>query len=65
MSFIKNNYSTLLSQAKANVVGFAMAYAQFLERVSINQCSPSLISVRTETPKISHKPQKSEIFTNV
>jgi site-specific recombinase XerD len=44
MSFIKNNYSTLLSQAKANVVGFAMAYAQFLERVSINQCSPSLIS---------------------
>ncbi|TAE35387.1 MAG: hypothetical protein EAY66_08985 [Sphingobacteriales bacterium] len=44
MSFIKNNYSTPLSQAKANVVGFAIAYAQFLERVSINQCSPSLIS---------------------
>jgi len=37
-------YNTLVMQAKTNVVGFKEAYAKFVERVSIDQKSPSLIS---------------------
>lgn len=44
MSFKKENYNTLLNQAKTNVVGFRVAYSQFIERVTIDQCSTSLIS---------------------
>jgi site-specific recombinase XerD len=44
MSFKKENYNTLLNQAKTNVVGFRDAYSKFIERVTIDQCSPSLIS---------------------
>jgi len=44
MSFKKENYTTLLNQAKTNVVGFRDAYSKFIERVTIDQCSPSLIS---------------------
>jgi integrase/recombinase XerD len=40
----KENYSTLVSTAKTNVVGFSSAYSKFLERVSIDQCSKSLIT---------------------
>lgn len=44
MSFKKENYNTFLNQAKSNVVGFKIAYSKFIERVTIDQCSPSLIS---------------------
>lgn len=39
----KEAHSTLLQQAKKNVPGFAMAYAKFHERVTIDQNSKSLI----------------------
>ncbi len=44
MSFKKEDYNTLLNQAKTNVVGFKAAYSKFIERVTIDQCSASLIS---------------------
>jgi integrase/recombinase XerD len=44
MSFKKENYNTLLNQAKTNVLGFKEAYSKFIERVTIDQCSASLIS---------------------
>ena len=44
MSFKKENYNTLLNQAKTNVVGFKEAYSKFIERVTIDQCSASLVS---------------------
>jgi len=44
MSFKKEDYNTFLNQAKSNVVGFKTAYSKFIERVTIDQCSPSLIS---------------------
>lgn len=44
MSFKKENYNTLLNQAKSNVVGFRDSYSKFIERVTIDQCSASLIS---------------------
>ena len=37
-------YNTLVMQAKSGVVGFKEAYSKFIERVSIDQKSPSLIS---------------------
>ena len=39
----KKNYNTIVSQAKTNVPGFASAYSRFLERVSIDQNSKSMI----------------------
>ena len=44
MSYPKKDYTTILSQAKTNVPGFSVAYSHFLERVTIDQNSPSLIS---------------------
>jgi len=44
MSFKKEDYNTFLNQAKSSVVGFKEAYSRFIERVTIDQCSPSLIS---------------------
>lgn len=44
MSIKNRQYNTLVMQAKANVIGFKEAYAKFVERVSIDQKSPSLIS---------------------
>lgn len=44
MSIKDRQYNTLVMQAKTNVVGFKEAYAKFVERVSIDQKSPSLIS---------------------
>lgn len=44
MSYTKKDYTTILSQAKTNVPGFEVAYSHFLERVTIDQNSPSLIS---------------------
>jgi len=44
MSFKKEDYNTLLNQAKSNVVGFRDAYSKFIERITIDQCSTSLIS---------------------
>lgn len=40
----KHRYNTLLNQAKKHVPGFAMAYAKFAERVTIDQNSKSLIT---------------------
>jgi len=39
----KRTYNTLLNQAKKNMPGFAAAYAKFLERVTIDQNSKSMI----------------------
>lgn len=44
MSIKDRQYNTLVMQAKAGVVGFKEAFALFVERVSIDQKSPSLIS---------------------
>ncbi len=44
MSTFKKGYITLVSQAKTNVVGFSAAYSKFVERVTIDQGSKSLIS---------------------
>lgn len=44
MSFRKEDYNTFLNQAKTNEVGFRDAYSKFIERVTIDQCSASLIS---------------------
>jgi integrase/recombinase XerD len=43
MSTIKKEYNTIVSQAKKGVPGFAIAYAKFIEKVTINQSSKSLI----------------------
>lgn len=40
----KRKYNTLVSQAKSNVPGFKEAFALFVQRVSIDQKSKSLIS---------------------
>ena len=44
MSITKRGYNTIVSQAKKNVVGFATAYSKFVERVSIDQNSKSMIT---------------------
>lgn len=44
MSTFSKNYTTILVKAKQVVPGFAQAYALFLERVTIDQASPSLIN---------------------
>jgi len=44
MSKQRKTYNTLVQQAKTNVVGFRDAYARFVERVSIDQKSKSLIT---------------------
>ena len=43
MNSIKKQYNTVVSQAKKGVPGFAIAYAKFIEKVTINQSSKSLI----------------------
>jgi hypothetical protein len=43
MSTIKKEYNTIVTQAKKGVPGFAIAYAKFIEKVTINQSSKSLI----------------------
>lgn len=43
MSNTKRRYNTLVSQAKMNVVGFATSYSKFIERVSIDQNSKSMV----------------------
>ena len=44
MSFSKKSYNTIVSQAKKNVVGFSASYQKFLERVTIDQNSKSMIT---------------------
>ena len=44
MSINKRGYTTIVSQAKKNVVGFASAYSRFIERVSLDQNSKSMIT---------------------
>src|ERR1035437_1630538 len=39
----KRRYNTIVSQAKQNVTGFGAAYSKFIERVSIDQSSKSMI----------------------
>ena len=43
MSSVKKQYNTVVTQAKKGVPGFAIAYAKFIEKVTINQRSKSLI----------------------
>ena len=40
----KRKYNTIVSQAKQNVVGFTASYTKFIERVSIDQNSKSMIT---------------------
>lgn len=44
MSINRRGYNTIVSQAKKNVVGFTTAYSKFIERVSIDQNSKSMIT---------------------
>jgi integrase/recombinase XerD len=44
MNSIKKQYNTIVSQAKKGVPGFADAYAKFIEKVTIDQNSKSLIT---------------------
>lgn len=39
----KKQYNTIVSQAKTNVVGFSATYSKFIERVTIDQNSKSMI----------------------
>ena len=43
MSTEKRQYNTVVSQAKKGVPGFAIAYAKFIEKATIDQSSKSLI----------------------
>ncbi len=43
MRSTKRQYNTVVSQAKKGVPGFAIAFGKFIEKVTINQCSKSLI----------------------
>ena len=43
MTFKKKNYYTIVQQEQDAVPGFRDAYAKFIERVTIDQNSPSLI----------------------
>jgi integrase/recombinase XerD len=44
MSLYPKSYTTIVAQAKINVPGFSTAYSRFLERVTIDQCSKSMIT---------------------
>lgn len=44
MSFNKKAHSTLLSKAKMQVAGFTASYSKFIERVTIDQGSKSMVS---------------------
>ena len=44
MTFKKKDYYTIVQQAQDSVPGFRLAFAQFIERVTIDQSSPSLIT---------------------
>lgn len=44
MSLKNKTYNTIVSQAKQNVIGFSASYAKFIERITINQSSKSLIT---------------------
>ena len=44
MSLKNKTYNTIVSQAKRNVVGFSVSYSKFIERVTIDQSSKSLIT---------------------
>jgi len=44
MSFKKKDYNTIVTQAKRNVLGFESSYSKFIERVSIDQNSKSMIT---------------------
>ena len=44
MSIKDRAYNTIVSQAKKNVVGFSVSYSKFIERVTIDQSSKSLIT---------------------
>src|SRR5882672_6207383 len=43
MGSVKKQYNTVVSQAKKGVPGFAIAYAKFIEKATIDQSSKSLI----------------------
>ena len=44
MSFKNKTYNTIVSQAKNNVVGFSVSYSKFIQRVTIDQSSKSMIT---------------------
>jgi len=44
MSYQKRDYITYVAKAKKNVVGFSAAYQKFMERVTIDQNSKSMIT---------------------
>ncbi len=44
MSLFPKSYTTIVAQAKMNVPGFSVVYSKFLERVTIDQCSKSMIT---------------------
>ncbi len=44
MSLKNKTYNTIVSQAKQNVIGFSGSYAKFIERITIDQASKSLIT---------------------
>lgn len=45
MSFKKRGYTTIVSQAKKNVVNFSTAYQKFIERITVDQNSKSMIRI--------------------
>ena len=55
MSTIKKQYNTVVSQAKKGVPGFANSYAKFIEKVTINQSSKSLIVNYSELLSKNHE----------
>lgn len=45
MSFKKRGYTTIVSQAKKNVVNFSTAYQKLIERVTVDQNIKSIIRI--------------------
>jgi hypothetical protein len=41
----KKQYTTILSQAKKGVSGFALAYGKFIEKTTLEQSSRGLITI--------------------
>ncbi len=51
-------YTTVLSQAKKGVPGFALAYGKFIEKVTIGQNSKTLLSITAVAwPTLELKPE--------
>jgi hypothetical protein len=50
----KKQYTTVLSQAKKGVAGFALAYGKFIEKTTLEQAVKVLLLITVAALPISH-----------